>query len=267
MRTQDDDALASTAARQVTVKMLGAVFGGPDACASLRSADALDLLEPAFAQAALGVGAITGGLGADAASTIAALARLSPVRRARVDQEVLGLVAGRKCPPIETEWLPWKDTTHRAQHLADAAGFYRAFGVDLAKERATRADHLTVQFDFVALLLEKRVRTFGDTDGGPHRAVLDSTLALFLGDHVLWWVPRYAQRLAELAGQFAETATDAELAEDARLLERAARVLERWCLVERAWTAAEPAHTPTDPKPDDEANTETTCGGCSLNES
>lgn len=267
MHTLDDDALATTAARQVTVKMLGAVFGRPEACASLRSAGALELLQPAFAQVALGVMEPEDGLGVDAASTIAALARLSPERRARVDLEVLGLVAGRTCPPIETEWLPWKDTTHRAQHLADAVGFYLAFGVDLEKERATRGDHLSVEFDFIALLLEKRVKTFGESDPGLHRSVLDTTLARFLGDHVLWWVPRYAQRLAGLAGQFAETTRDPELAEDARLLERAARVLERWCSIERAWTAAEPAHTPTDPRPDDEANTETTCGGCSLNDS
>ena len=46
-------------------------------------------------------------------------------------ENVFGIVVPKDCPPYETEYYPSQDTFGRSQQLADVAGFYRAFGIEL----------------------------------------------------------------------------------------------------------------------------------------
>jgi DMSO reductase family type II enzyme chaperone len=65
-------------------------------------------------------------------------------------------VIASDCHPCETAYT----TTHlfqQAQKLADLNGFYRAFGVEPVSERA---DHVTVELEFMAFLVQKEAAAF-----------------------------------------------------------------------------------------------------------
>jgi TorA maturation chaperone TorD len=88
----------------------------------------------------------------------------------------LAQVARRLGHPVPESGVSPYETSHvkgdafaTSQLLADLAGFYRAFGVDLA-DRRERQDHVAVQLEFLALLAAKEARAlaslFGTRDEG-----------------------------------------------------------------------------------------------------
>jgi len=113
---------------------------------------------------------------------------------------VFGLGAG-ELPPYETEFAPNREPFARAQQMADVAGFYRAFGLAVTRDRP---DALALELEFMAFLLTKE-RTAGHPD---HEAVCRSAQQEFLRDHLTWWVPSFAAGLANKAqvGPFAALA-------------------------------------------------------------
>ncbi len=109
---------------------------------------------------------------------------------------------GMQCAPTETS-----HTNDSAGHaltrnveIADIAGFYRAFGVEVG-DRSERPDHLAAELEFLQLLAVKEAIARGDVEGdGSHENVdvcLNATRA-FLVDHVAQWVPRLSKTLAGL---------------------------------------------------------------------
>jgi nitrate reductase assembly molybdenum cofactor insertion protein NarJ len=71
-------------------------------------------------------------------------------------------------PVHETEWARDR-SLGKATELADIAGFYRAFGVELGGDGLARemADHLAVELEFYGILLlkERYLLQVGDEDG------------------------------------------------------------------------------------------------------
>jgi len=159
--------------------------------------------------------------------------QLDSNRRQRARQHVFGLVISRRCPPCETEYLPSRDVFHRAQQLADIAGFYHAFGLEPNRRHPRRADHVALELEFVSLLLEK-LATVGDgTQAEEHTRIARAALAAFLEDHLTTWVPIFGQRVAEHASAVAAALTDQDACRDTRLLAGVARVLCAWIVTER----------------------------------
>jgi TorA maturation chaperone TorD len=115
---------------------------------------------------------------------------------------VFGLVPARDCIPFETEYHASAEPFFRSQQLADVAGFYRAFGLEPCAAAPERPDHVTLELEFMALLLlKKRQALSQDGPAARERAeTCDRAQGLFLRDHLAWWVPSFAAALRRKAG-------------------------------------------------------------------
>jgi len=102
------------------------------------------------------------------------------------------------CPPCELEYEPNTDVAYRSQRLADVAGFYKAFGFELAPHAGERFDHVSVQAEFLYLLLAKEAaaQQAGHQEGA---AVCRAARRKFFEEHVGWWLPAFARLLARAA--------------------------------------------------------------------
>jgi TorA maturation chaperone TorD len=178
-------------ARECVYRYLAAVVGGPDSgwgCA---------------------LGALDQDLAIDAAgwllSDCDAFERLADELRAprealRAEYDrVFGLVVPRECPPYESEYYPTEETFGRSQQMADAAGFYLAFGIEPSQASPERPDHLALELEFMAFLLTKKRLAPGDAAATPKPGertdVCDRAGRDFFRDHLAWWVPAFAAGL------------------------------------------------------------------------
>lgn len=122
------------------------------------------------------------------------------------------------CPPYELEY-GYGEIIQQTAELADLTGFYSAFGLDLMSSAQERADHVSVECEFMAILCAKEAwgrrkknSELADACGDAQR--------LFLRDHLARWLPAFAHRVAALDqdgfhGQAASLAS-AFLAEECR---------------------------------------------------
>jgi TorA maturation chaperone TorD len=77
--------------------------------------------------------------------------------------------------------------------LADIAGFYNAFGFKLSDKATEKADHLTAELEFVAMLLVMLAQT---QDEEALRTI-HNALSSFSFDHLGDWLPTFCERLTE----------------------------------------------------------------------
>ncbi|TVQ30219.1 MAG: hypothetical protein EA376_13770 [Phycisphaeraceae bacterium] len=192
---------------------------------------------------------------------------LPHARRERAYRIVFGHVAPAACPPTETEYCSSKDTTHRAQHLADAAGFYNAFGLEPDRARPERHDHASIEIAFVAFLLEHRINAADPEAADAERETIcrDAQQA-FLQDHIVWWIPTFARLMEERIRRLLQPVAqrdDLEVRDDIETLAAVGRLLRAWTAIERQAEDIEPLHRIIEPAvmindPEDDA-----CGECS----
>jgi DMSO reductase family type II enzyme chaperone len=115
-------------------------------------------------------------------------------------EETFEASGGLRCAPNET--FHTGDTGERALvrtfELADIAGFYRAFGVEVAPG-TERADHITAELEFMHLLAVKEALAQQNGDGVEHAEICREAARSFLRDHLARWAGSFGERLEESA--------------------------------------------------------------------
>jgi len=131
---------------------------------------------------------------------LTALAEAFQVPRERLIEDhtrVFGLVVSKECPPYEAEYAQ-PHIFQKTQCLADVAGFYRAFGLQLATDFHDRPDHVSAELEFMEFLCFKEIH---GTERHPEArlAVGREAQVKFLGEHLGRWVFAFCRRLQDKA--------------------------------------------------------------------
>ena len=105
---------------------------------------------------------------------------------------------GLCCSPNETDHVADspQEGLRRTYELADVAGFYRAFGVEV-QPGTERADHVAAELEFMHLLAVKEVVTIDQSDAEERAEICREAARDFLRDHLGRFAPRLAERLEE----------------------------------------------------------------------
>ena len=105
-------------------------------------------------------------------------------------------VQSADCPPCETTYTA-KNVFQETQELSDLAGFFRAFGLELAERE--RPDHISVELEFMYVLTFKEA--YALLHHGMEKARLCRIVERkFMQDHLGRWGRRFAELLARKAG-------------------------------------------------------------------
>lgn len=180
-----------------------------------------------------------------------------------IHQHVFGLVISKQCPPFETEYSHWKDPTYRAQQVADIAGFFNAFGVEPNPDSPERQDHVSLELEFMSLMLAKTQIAMDETgdDADQHRAICNESTKAFVEDHVAWWMPTFGRCLEKRIEKVLEDNPDTPLRESLVSLSGVSILLQTWVGAERAWNSVAPNQEVVAPMIDMEP-AEMSCAGC-----
>jgi DMSO reductase family type II enzyme chaperone len=106
--------------------------------------------------------------------------------------------SGVRCAPTEMDQLdgpPQLELT-RTFEMADVAGFYKAFGVEVGSG-GERVDHITTELEFMNLLAVKESVALQEEGESEHALICRDASRAFLRDHLGRWAPRLGERLAE----------------------------------------------------------------------
>lgn len=101
----------------------------------------------------------------------------------------------KDCPPFETSYTA-TDIFQQTQQMADIAGFYRAFGVEVTPG-TERVDHICAELEFMQLLTAKEAYARLHL-GAPRVGQGRRAQRLFVRDHLGCWAPAFGRRLAAL---------------------------------------------------------------------
>ncbi|MBI2294501.1 MAG: molecular chaperone TorD family protein [Betaproteobacteria bacterium] len=134
-------------------------------------------------------------------ASLAAARRLRPVLEPLTLAEIeashlrcFGHTISKECPPYEGEYGQ-AHIFQKTQALADIAGFYRAFGLEPAADAHERADHISVELEFMHFLCRKEA--YAQQRGHAPERIAQSreAQATFLREHLGRWAPEFARRL------------------------------------------------------------------------
>ena len=99
------------------------------------------------------------------------------------------------CPPCETVYTA-SEIFQETDHLSDIAGFFRAFGMELAEKE--RPDHISIELEFMHLVTCKEA--VAQLHHGPEKARLCRVVQRkFMEDHLGRWGQQFAQKLERQA--------------------------------------------------------------------
>ncbi|MBI2316064.1 MAG: molecular chaperone TorD family protein [Betaproteobacteria bacterium] len=188
------DRIARLHARSQAYSFLALAFAYPDAAQ-------VSALERQYALAALDSETL-----ADAAAATAlialqpALSDLTVAALERAYTQCFGHAVSKDCPPYEAEYGQ-AHIFQKAHTLADVAGFYRAFGLDLAADAHERADHVSVELEFMHFLCLKEAYALRQGHPEERLALCREAQRKFLRNHLCRWAFGFARRLRAKAGR------------------------------------------------------------------
>jgi DMSO reductase family type II enzyme chaperone len=111
---------------------------------------------------------------------------------------LFGIEQKGKCSPYELEYLPGPLflKTHK---LADIAGFYSAFGLEVGGKNKDRVDHVCVELEFMSFLALKEAYALS-SDNGENVEICRDAQRKFLQDHLGRWVGALSEQINESRG-------------------------------------------------------------------
>lgn len=110
--------------------------------------------------------------------------------------ELFGHTVRGNCPPYEFEYGR-SEIIQRASELADVAGFYSAFGLELEAQSAERPDHVSAECEFMCVLCAKEAHATAEGHERD-RDTAHQAQRSFLRDHLAQWLPTFAQRVERM---------------------------------------------------------------------
>ena len=102
------------------------------------------------------------------------------------------------CPAYEMEYGR-NEIIRQASDLADLAGFYRAFGLEIAGDKNGRPDHIAAECEFMSALCLKEAYAHAQGDKENADICLDAERT-FLRDHLARWLPAFAHHVEDADG-------------------------------------------------------------------
>lgn len=128
-----------------------------------------------------------------------AMAALSAASLADDYTRCFGHAMSKDCPPYEAEYAQ-AHIFQKTHTLADIAGFYRAFGLDLAADAHERVDHVSVELEFMHFLCLKEAYALANGHPQEQLALCREAQRKFLCEHVCRFAFAFARRLCAKAG-------------------------------------------------------------------
>jgi len=194
--TSQDSAFREAQARSNVYRLLAAGFVYPDAdfVAALNDGSSLSQLTEALATLS-DLEELRGNLEV----LCATVGRHAGTLQAhRLQAEYLRLFSGGlHCPHHETDYAA-STIFRKADVLADIAGFYRAFGLELSEENRERVDFIGVELEFMHYLAFKEA--YAAEQGSQEKVELcREAQRKFLQDHLGPWVEAFQEMVAKNA--------------------------------------------------------------------
>lgn len=114
-----------------------------------------------------------------------------------VQDEYTRIFAGRlACPPYETAYGDGRRMAGRTWEMADIAGSYKAFGVQLSEAHRDRPDHVAAELEFLSVLFVKLAWAEADALDDAASVTLDA-LKDFLQRHIGRWLDLFAATIGQ----------------------------------------------------------------------
>ncbi len=113
--------------------------------------------------------------------------------------QTFGHNISKECPPYEAEYGQ-SHIFQKSQTLADIAGFYKAFGLQLAPDLNDRMDHISVELEFMHFLCVKEAYALAKGHPEEQLAVCREAQVKFLGEHLGQWALGFVMVLENKAG-------------------------------------------------------------------
>ena len=105
-------------------------------------------------------------------------------------------IGGQQCRLDESEYS--EHSFYRQQRMADAAGFYRAFGFEVATDGHQRADFIGTELEFKHVLLLKQAYAIEKSWEDKAEACLDAE-GKFFHEHLEWWIPTLCEKMRDVS--------------------------------------------------------------------
>lgn len=112
--------------------------------------------------------------------------------------QTFGHAISKECPPYETEYGQ-AHIFQQSQVLADIAGFYNAFGLELAPDLNDRLDYISVELEFMHFLCLKEAYALAKGHPEEQLALCRGAQTKFLGEHLGQWMFGFVENLEEKA--------------------------------------------------------------------
>lgn len=107
---------------------------------------------------------------------------------------VFGHAISKECPPYETDYGQ-AHIFQQSQTLADIAGFYSAFGLQLSPSFKDRQDHISAELEFMHFLTLKEAHATVKGHPEDKIALCQEAQRKFLDEHLGKWLPSFLSAL------------------------------------------------------------------------